>query len=151
MTRTTTRTPSKKAIPASRRPAAITATVATEKAEKPEPPTAKLRTVSPVSPVAPVIITDALSRLDIDPETSLARSLPLHLMSEHGCTDALNLSEEDAERLHVDLHSKLDVDHSVDDHRFRPGAAYDVMLSASAVHESNQRLLVQPLAQAGLG
>ncbi len=80
--------------------------------------------------------------LDDDPETSLARSVRLHLLSEHRMMGALQMEEIDAEARHGELHLSEQQNHPVDDLRFRPGLALNVLLLNLARCEQVQRLLI---------
>lgn len=83
----------------------------------------------------PIQIAD----LDGDPDTSLARSVRLHLLSEHQLMGALHMDEADAEARHGELHLQSPQDHPVDDLRFRPGLVLKCLLLRC---EQLQRLLV---------
>lgn len=80
--------------------------------------------------------------LSEDPETSLATSLMLHLMSEHGVHDAVRMSEAEAARVHEELHRDGVCHHPVHDLRFRPIVAYKTLLDALDRHEAVQRLIL---------
>lgn len=85
---------------------------------------------------------DPGASLDDDPDTSLATSLQLHLMSEHGLANGTHLSDEDAAALHDPLHTlERRHTHDVTDHRFRPGLVLDLIRAAvEREHELTQAL-----------
>jgi hypothetical protein len=87
-------------------------------------------------------LSQLICHLDDDPETSLAQSLALHLMSEHGVMDALHLDERDAADVHARLHLEGHQNHAVGDLRFRPGLALDGMMLNLQRREHVQRILV---------
>jgi hypothetical protein len=129
------------------RPGAKTTTAKVAKATAAKPPAQRtprpqLALASHPEPVGKTIKGEQLAKLDLDPETSLTRSLRLHLMSEHGVIDALHLSDVEAEDRHRQLHHASQPDHDVTDHRFRPGVAYDLMVNAIDQAETVTRFLV---------
>jgi hypothetical protein len=76
--------------------------------------------------------------LDEDPDTSMAESLQLHLISEHAVAGALQFDDEEAERQHRRLHAIWRHPHPIADRRFRPGRAISVMmLQVQREHEQN--------------
>ena len=87
-------------------------------------------------------LSQLIVSLDEDPETSLAESLALHLMSEHGVMDALHLDELDAADVHARLHLESHQNHAVSDLRFRPQLALDGMMLNLQRREHVQRILV---------
>lgn len=87
-------------------------------------------------------LADIALGLDDDPDTSLARSVRLHLLSEHQIMGALAMEEIDADARHGELHLRTPQDHPVDDLRFRPGLALNSLLLNLARCAELQRLLV---------
>lgn len=87
-------------------------------------------------------LADIALGLDDDPDTSIARSVRLHLLSEHQVMGALALEEADADTRHGELHLRTPQDHPVSDLRFRPGLGLNSLLLNLARSEELQRLLV---------
>lgn len=75
--------------------------------------------------------------LDQDPDTSLVPSLYLHLLSEHPGDGygALRLEDDEAVSLHARLHAsdiiRGELDHAVEDWRFRPGRALEAAMQSA--------------------
>lgn len=84
--------------------------------------------------------------LDDDEDTSLAKSLVLHMVSEHGMASALHMNDVEAERRHDELHQAAAA-HDELDFRFRPARVLAALALAAQKHEDVQRLVapLQPL------